>query len=351
MSAVARGAAIATAILSGETRGVIQVANSHALGTVVRDNQGNRKFSQVIPRNSPLPWTEHRNYTPNSDNARRLTLEIWEGDADKDLDSPENVKLTELTLHYAAPAPRAESRFDLEYTYDANGLLHVKAALERTGDVVLDEQVTSFGAGGPTPEVQKELDDLLKLRPEPRPEASLAPVLSRPTPAAASVMKVRPLVSGAVGPEVLVVDGSNLAWIGHSPLRRSTYESEDRPSYAQLVAALGTLAKKYPASQMHVVVDATFRHKVAREEREAVDMALSKGALIQPPAGTEGKGDALVAAIADESGATVVTNDNYVELQNRHPWLLERGRVLGANLTQGVWIFTPRVCVPPRLRA
>ncbi len=40
--------------------------------------------------------------------------------------------------------------------------------------------------------------------------------------------------------------------------------------------------------------------------------------------------------------------DNYVELQARYPWLRERGRVLGATLTHGIWIFAPRTCVAAR---
>ncbi|MBT3161254.1 MULTISPECIES: hypothetical protein [unclassified Streptomyces] len=112
-----------------------------------------------------------------------------------------------------------------------------------------------------------------------------------------------------------------------------------------------------PEADIHVVVDASFRHKVADVEREAVEAALSKGDIIQPPAasrqppaGTEGKGDALVAVIADESGATVVTNDNFAELPGRYPWLREKGRVLGATCSKGVWLFTERTCVAPRGR-
>ncbi|MFF8316596.1 hypothetical protein ACF06V_05460 [Streptomyces bobili] len=57
-----------------------------------------------------------------------------------------------------------------------------------------------------------------------------------------------------------------------------------------------------PRLSLNVVVDAPFRHKVAEEERAAVDSALGAGDLIQPPAGTEGKGDALVTAIAEDTG-------------------------------------------------
>ncbi|MBT3165436.1 Hsp70 family protein [Streptomyces sp. Vc74B-19] len=349
MTAVARGAAIAGAVLSNEMPGVIQVANSHALGTVTRKPDGRRQFSEIIPRNSPLPWSERKSYTPARDYERKLTVEIWEGDPDKELTDSDNVQLTELPLMYSTPRVREESRFDLEYTYDSDGLLHVKATLEHTGEVVLDEEVKSFGSGGPTPEVRKELDDLLTMN----------SVSSSILPANRSDKQDRPVPSHSLvgGPDqgedvhTLVVDGSNLAWIGHSPIRPGVYEEEDRPSFAQLLEARVALAARYPLADIHVVVDATFRHKVAEEERAAVTAALSKGDILQPPAGTEGKGDALVVAIADESGAVVVTNDNYVELQSRYPWLRENGRVLGATRTKDRWVFTPRICVAPRGRS
>jgi hypothetical protein len=332
MTAVARGASIAAAVLSGEVDGVIQVATSHALGTVVTNDTGQRKFSQIIPRNSPLPWKERKNYTPRRDNARSLAVEIWEGDPDRPLDHPDNVQLTDLRLTYVEPRAREDSRFLLEYTYDTNGLLHVKATLERTGEEVLNEEIKSFSSGGPTPAVRKELDDLLA-----------GNTVTRPIPAQ--------IPKAATGPApVFVVDGSNLAWIGRSPRQPGVYGDDDRPSYGQLLSARAALTSNHPDAVLHVVVDATFRHKVAEEERAAVEAALGKGELIQPPAGTEGKGDALVTAIAQDTQGTVVTNDNYVELQGRYPWLRNKERVLGATLTQGMWVFTPRTCVPPRHR-
>ncbi|MFJ9264447.1 Hsp70 family protein [Streptomyces bacillaris] len=333
MTAVARGASIAAAVLSGEADGVIQVATSHALGTVVTDDTGQRAFSQIIPRNSPLPWKERKSYTPRRDNARSLAVEIWEGDPDRPLDHADNVQLTDLRLTYQNPRAREDSRFLLEYTYDTNGLLHVKATLERTGEEVLNEEIKSFSSGGPTPAVRKELDDLL---------AGNTVTTLLPT-------QTRGRSAGSAS-KALVVDGSNLAWIGRSPRRPGVYGRDDRPSYAQLLSARDALASRYPDAVLHVVVDATFRHKVAEEERAAVDSALATGNLIQPPAGTEGKGDALVTAIAQDTDGIVVTNDNYAELQGRYSWLRDKERVLGATLTQGMWVFTPRTCVPPRHR-
>jgi molecular chaperone DnaK (HSP70) len=346
MTAVARGASIAAAVLAGETDGVIQVATSHALGTMVKDSSGRRRFSQIIPRNSPLPWKEHKSYTPQRDYARKLSVEIWEGDPDKELAHRDNVQLTELTLAYRTPRARDESRFDLEYTYDSNGLLHVKATLEHTGEVVVDQEVESFGSGGPTPEVREELDRLLKGNANPDPLNSTAARAAGNRPVTAPPSERQAQIDG--GPHTLVVDGSNLAWIGHSPVRPGVYENGDHPSFSQLQAARAALAKKYPAAEIHVVVDASFRHKVADAERDLVTAALSRGDIIQPPAGTEGKGDALVAVIADEAGAMIVTNDNFAELQSRYPWLREKGRVLGATCSKGLWYFTERTCVAPR---
>lgn len=289
--------------------------------------------TQAVPRASPLPWKERKSYTPRRDNARSLAVEIWEGDPDRPLDHADNVQLTDLRLTYQNPRAREDSRFLLEYTYDTNGLLHVKATLERTGEEVLNEEIKSFSSGGPTPAVRKELGDLL---------AGNTVTTLLPT-------QTRRRSAGSAS-KALVVDGSNLAWIGRSPRRPGVYGRDDRPSYAQLLSARDALASRYPDAVLHVVVDATFRHKVAEEERAAVDSALATGNLIQPPAGTEGKGDALVTAIAQDTDGIVVTNDNYAELQGRYPWLRDKERVLGATLTQGMWVFTPRTCVPPRHR-
>ncbi len=355
MTAVARGASIAAAVLAGEIDEVIQVRTSHALGTVVKDSTGQKRFSQIIPRNSPLPWNERKSYTPLGDYPRSLSIEIWEGNPDRPLDHPDNVQLTELTLTYPQRRVRDESRFLLEYTYDANGLLHVKATLEHTGQEVLNEEVKSFGSGGPTPEVLQELRALFadNADPELPPSApagqlhNSAVTRQDPAPAADATVAAG---AGTVA-RVFVVDGSNLAWIGRSPRLPGVYEKEDRPSYAQLNSARAALTARYPDAEIHMVVDASFRHKVAENEQAAVAAALSKNEIIQPPAGTEGKGDALVAAIADDTGGMIVSNDNYVELQGRYPWLRKEGRVLGATHSKGVWIFTPRTCVAPRPRA
>ncbi|WP_260474380.1 NYN domain-containing protein [Streptomyces sp. WAC 04229] len=119
-----------------------------------------------------------------------------------------------------------------------------------------------------------------------------------------------------------------------------------RPSWQALQAAIKALRFKNADRDVHVVVDATLRHDVAAEERPLVEEAIANGTVVQPPAGTEGRGDALVISIADEIGAVIVSNDNFAPFQRANTWLLESGRVLGATHSQGLWFFNPRTPNP-----
>ncbi|GAA3214227.1 molecular chaperone HscC [Streptomyces thermocoprophilus] len=171
MTAVAEGAAICAAALDGELESIIRVVNTHALGTVTKDRDGKRRFSAIIDRNQHLPQQRVKSYEPTRDHVAQLTVEVWEGDPDRDLDHPDNVKLTELELAYPQRCKAEDGVFDLEFTYSKEGLLSVRATLQRTGEVVLDDEVKVFTTGTVEPEVRKELDRLLALVPAPRPSA------------------------------------------------------------------------------------------------------------------------------------------------------------------------------------
>ncbi|MEV5170312.1 hypothetical protein AB0L10_04275 [Streptomyces flaveolus] len=141
--------------------------------------------------------------------------------------------------------------------------------------------------------------------------------------------------------EPLVVDGSNLAWNGRPPRTQG-----GRPSFAALQAAVTALRFKHPQRDIHVVVDASLRHQVSAEERPLVEQAVAEHHVVQPPAGTEGRGDALVISIAEEVGGIIVSNDNFAPFQKDNPWLLSKGRVMGATQSHGVWVFTARTPNP-----
>jgi hypothetical protein len=143
-------------------------------------------------------------------------------------------------------------------------------------------------------------------------------------------------------PRHVVVDGSNLATEGRTS-----------PSLKQLDEAVRAYAAEDPDSSIIVVVDATFEHRVANSEKEAVRDAMLNGELVSPPAGAIGRGDAFVLRIAERTGAIVLSNDSFQEFHAEHPWLFDDGRLIGGKPVPGVgWIFTPRLPIRgPKSRA
>jgi len=145
-----------------------------------------------------------------------------------------------------------------------------------------------------------------------------------------------------MAPSHVVVDGSNIATEG-----RST------PSLRQLDEAIRQFQDEFPDTEVIVVVDATFGHRIEPSERAIFDEAVAHGELVSPPAGAIGRGDAFVLRVAERVGAQVLSNDSFQEFHAEHPWLFDEGRLMGGKPIPGVgWIFTPRLPVRgPRSRA
>jgi hypothetical protein len=133
-------------------------------------------------------------------------------------------------------------------------------------------------------------------------------------------------------PTRVIVDGSNLATEGRT-----------EPSLAQLDEAVREFQKEHPRSEITVVVDSTFGHRIDESERRAFEEAELAGEIVSPPAGAIGRGDAFVLRIADKVGATVLSNDSFQEFHGEHDWLFDKGRLIGGKPVPGIgWIFTPR---------
>ena len=136
----------------------------------------------------------------------------------------------------------------------------------------------------------------------------------------------------------IVVDGSNIATEGRT-----------LPSLAQLDEAIRSFLEEYrgfTSSDVTVVVDASFGHRIDPSEVTAFDQAVEHGEMITPPAGAVGRGDGFILRIAEKSGALVLSNDSFQEFHAERPWLFEPGRLIGGKPVPGVgWIFTPRTPV------
>jgi len=132
--------------------------------------------------------------------------------------------------------------------------------------------------------------------------------------------------------QLVVVDGSNLATEG-----RAT------PSLRQLDEAVRAFLDENPDTEVVVVVDATFEHRIAPGERAQFKQAELAGEVVTPPSGVVGRGDAFILKIAQRASAIVLSNDSFQEFHAEHPWLFEEGRLVGGKPVPRVgWIFTAR---------
>ena len=154
----------------------------------------------------------------------------------------------------------------------------------------------------------------------------------------------KPKIADRSNPSHVVVDGSNLAT-----------EGRGAPSLKQLNEAVLAFMKEYPKTQVTVVVDASFGHRIDKKEAAEFSEAIANGELVTPPAGALGRGDGFVLMIADKVNATVVSNDSYQEFHDHYPWLFEQGRLIGGKPVPHVgWVFVDRLPVrvktdaPPR---
>jgi hypothetical protein len=133
----------------------------------------------------------------------------------------------------------------------------------------------------------------------------------------------------------VVVDGSNFATEGRTV-----------PSLAQLDEAVRAFLEENPGTEVIVVADASFEHRVPTGERARFKESELAGEIVTPPAGAIGRGDAFILKIADRINGVVLSNDSFQEFHEQYPWLFEEGRLIGGKPVAGVgWVFTPRLPV------
>ena len=146
MTAIAEGAAVASAILAGQIDDKdFFVSTEHALGTTVLDHISQQlHFDVLIPRNHKLPARVTKTYFPVNDYQESLEVTVLEGDPELPLGHTDNATLKEWEVAIPEPGPREQTAIDITFAYDVDGILNVTAA-DAKGNVFLNDDV-SFGA-------------------------------------------------------------------------------------------------------------------------------------------------------------------------------------------------------------
>ncbi len=124
--AVALGAAIQAAILSGEFKNVLLLdVTPLSLGLETFGGLMN----VIIPRNSTIPVKAGEMFTTAVDHQRSMLIHVLQGERER---AKDNWSLGKFTLEFES-APRGVPRVGVQFEIDANGILHVLARDTRTG--------------------------------------------------------------------------------------------------------------------------------------------------------------------------------------------------------------------------